>query len=223
MLGRTQSLSGINGFSKVGSAKAPSSGRKKLQEDLKKTMGGDGLRVLCPDRTTRDRRTIDQIQKDIKARKGISDTTEKRKSSSRTSQSRSPVKQDRPISRLVPPNGTRDVKRRRSPSTSDSYESDSEDDRRPRKSRGREKPDPVDHSQVSAMIREMFQRPGRPAPARYADSDDGSDMEAGLSDVEEEERRAAAIARREDERAEREEKERKAAKEKAKKERLKGR
>jgi protein SPT2 len=44
-------------------------------------------------------------------------------------------------------------------------------------------------------------------------------MEAGLSDVEEEEQRALRVARREDELAEREERERKARKEKLRKER----
>jgi protein SPT2 len=47
-------------------------------------------------------------------------------------------------------------------------------------------------------------------------------MEAGLSDVEQEERRAIMIARREDELAEREERERKARKEKMRKERERG-
>ncbi len=47
-------------------------------------------------------------------------------------------------------------------------------------------------------------------------------MEAGLEDVEAEERRTAKIARLEDEKAEREERERKFAKERAKKEKIKG-
>lgn len=47
-------------------------------------------------------------------------------------------------------------------------------------------------------------------------------MEAGLSDVEEEERRAIRIARREDELAEKEERERREKKEKLRKEREKG-
>jgi hypothetical protein len=67
----------------------------------------------------------------------------------------------------------------------------------------------------------MFRRPGA-APKRYDDvySDEDSDMEAGLDDVEMEERRTAAIARREDMLAEQEEKAKRAAKEKAKRERL---
>ena len=69
----------------------------------------------------------------------------------------------------------------------------------------------------------MFRRPGRPPLRPVAHSDDGSsDMEAGLSDVEEEESRAARIARKEDEAAEREERERRLAKERAKRERMKG-
>jgi protein SPT2 len=72
------------------------------------------------------------------------------------------------------------------------------------------------------MIQELFRRPDRPPPRRvYSDEDSGSgsDMEAGLSDVEEEEQRALRVARREDELAEREERERKARKEKLRKER----
>jgi protein SPT2 len=56
----------------------------------------------------------------------------------------------------------------------------------------------------------------------YSDDEDGDDMEAGLDDVEAEERRAAAIARREDEAAEREERERRERKEKLKREKEKG-
>lgn len=62
----------------------------------------------------------------------------------------------------------------------------------------------------------MFSR-GR-APRHY-DDDSGSDMEAGLSDVEAEEKRALRLARKEDEEAERLENERKAAKERMKRER----
>ena len=62
---------------------------------------------------------------------------------------------------------------------------------------------------VSREIQAMFARPGR----RVVDDDEASsDMEAGLSDVEAEERRAGKIARREDERAEKEERERREAK-----------
>jgi protein SPT2 len=61
----------------------------------------------------------------------------------------------------------------------------------------------------------MFRRPDR-GPVREYDDDSGSDMEAGLSDVEMEEKRALKIARREDEEAEREENARREAKEKMK-------
>jgi protein SPT2 len=56
----------------------------------------------------------------------------------------------------------------------------------------------------------------------YSDEESGSDMEAGLSDVEEEEKRAIRIARREDELAETEERERRARKEKLRLERERG-
>lgn len=83
------------------------------------------------------------------------------------------------------------------------------------------KPDD-ERTKVSAMIQELFRRPGTGGQggrkAVYSDSE-SDDMEAGLSDVEEEEARAIRIARREDELAEREEKERKARKERLKRER----
>lgn len=70
------------------------------------------------------------------------------------------------------------------------------------------------------MIQGMFSR-GR-GPRRYEDDfSDGSDMEAGLSDIDSEEKRAAKIARLEDEKEERAEAERRAAKERAR--RMKGR
>lgn len=60
---------------------------------------------------------------------------------------------------------------------------------------------------VSAEIRAMFARPGRAPPrAGWESDEEGSDdMEAGLSDLEEEERRAARIARLEDRKEEMEE------------------
>ena len=83
------------------------------------------------------------------------------------------------------------------------------------------KPDD-ERTKVSAMIQELFRRPGAGGQggrkAVYSDSE-SDDMEAGLSDVEEEEARAIRIARREDELAEREERERKARKERLKRER----
>lgn len=78
-----------------------------------------------------------------------------------------------------------------------------------------------ERTKVSAMIQELFRRPGGQGGQRkavYSDSE-SDDMEAGLSDVEEEEQRAIRIARREDELAEREERERKARKEKLRRER----
>jgi protein SPT2 len=68
------------------------------------------------------------------------------------------------------------------------------------------------------MIQEIFKRPGQQKRV-YADSESDTDMEAGLSDVEEEEMRAIRIARREDELADREERERRVRKEKLKRER----
>ncbi|ORX36693.1 hypothetical protein BD324DRAFT_461581 [Kockovaella imperatae] len=76
-------------------------------------------------------------------------------------------------------------------------------------------------SAISAEIQALFRRPGQ-TRKEYDDYSDGSsDMEAGLSDVEEEELQAARIARREDELAEREEAERRRRKEEMK--RQKGR
>ena len=66
-----------------------------------------------------------------------------------------------------------------------------------------------------------FRRPGAGPVRRYQDSDSGSgsDMEAGLSDVEQEEMRAGRIARKEDLIAEKEEEERKRMKEATKRQR----
>jgi protein SPT2 len=170
--------------------------------------GSDDMRALCPDRGQRDNRTIDQIQRDIKARKAIgpSKTTNGAKQ-------KSPDKESSTINR----SHSRPMKRPPSPTPSTSSSSSSASDV-PRK-----RPKPNDEkTRVSAMIQELFRRPDRPPPRRvYSDeeSGSGSDMEAGLSDVEEEEQRALRVARREDELAEREERERKARKEKLRKER----
>jgi protein SPT2 len=176
-------------------------------------MGGD-MRALCPDRGSRDNRTIDQIQRDIKARKSGSMAGSAIKGDKR---SRSPDKKipaPTYTSRLPNrPNPISSSSRRRlspTPSTSTSSE-----DEAPRK---RIKPDD-DRTKVSAMIQELFKRPGQPQKRVYSDSESDTDMEAGLSDVEEEEQRAIRIARREDELAEREERERKARKEKLRRER----
>ena len=66
---------------------------------------------------------------------------------------------------------------------------------------------------ISAEIQALFRRPGAAPARRYNDNDSESgiesDMEAGFSDVEEEELRAGQIARREDMLAEKDEAERK--------------
>ncbi|WRT66304.1 uncharacterized protein IL334_003258 [Kwoniella shivajii] len=199
----------------------------------------EGLRKLCPDRATRDRRTIEEIQRDIKAKRipnpsGNGSISPARKDKPLPhGRARSPIKASKNISppksskisssamsKLPPPRGN-EKKRRPSPSSSSSASSD--ENSPPRKKRPldpyRRSPPPTSHLDVSAQIQALFRRPGA-APKRYNDqfSDDESDMEAGLSDVEEEERRTARIARLEDERAEKEEREHKLAKEKRKKE-----
>ena len=187
-------------------------GKGKGQNGLR----GDGdLRALCPDRGQRDNRTIDQIQRDIKARKAgaiVSLNGDKR------TKSKSPDK--KPSSTPTKPGirpPSRPSKRPPSPTPSTSSESTVSYDG----GRSRKKPKRNDEkTKVSAMIQELFRRPDRPPPRPvYSDEESGSDMEAGLSDVEEEEQRALRVARREDELAEREERERKARKEKLRRER----
>ena len=185
-----------------------------FKDQLNKSIKGEGMRKLCPDRDTRDRRSIDEIQKDIKARKK---GAEPEPLPARVKPKPPPI----PTTARPPP-GTTPNRRQRSPSSSStsSYELD-----RPRKRyRDEAQFSELSQAQVSAEIQALFRRPGM-AQRKYVDdfSDDGSsDMEAGLSDVEEEERRTAAIARREDEIAEREERERKLAKERAKREKMRG-
>ncbi|WVQ99332.1 hypothetical protein IAU59_006464 [Kwoniella sp. CBS 9459] len=251
-------------------------GKGSVRDQLKAQFQAEGLRKLCPDRATRDRRSIEEIQRDIKAKSkkavgGSADVSpnpgsardrdrdrDKKRSPERgkyghvqlntntngSSASKTGMKppsrlddRGRPISvmssaAIASANLPR--KRRPSPSSSDSgsgSDSDISSSPRPSKKRynARDRSPPLRLNErssqfdVSAEIQAMFRRPGRaPLPSRrYQDdiSDDGSsDMEAGLSDVEVEERRAARIARREDEEAEREERERKLAKEKRKKE-----
>lgn len=195
-----------------------------VKDRMKQSMKGEELRKLCPDRDTRDLRSIDEIHSAIKSRNhppapapGAAGNRVKAKPPPIPTSAR-PVSGGAKSSSKPQP-----TRRNRSPSSSStsSYESE-----RPRK-RYRDDDDLHEMSQaaVSAQIQALFRRPGG-APRRYADeySDDGSsDMEAGIDDVEQEERRTAAIARREDELAEREEKERRLAKERAKKERMKGR
>jgi protein SPT2 len=196
------------------------------------------LRKLCPERETRDRRTIDEIQRDIKTRKGIlPGDTDRTKSNGQAGDSRSlsPAKilgkpkappiptSARPApsssSRLPPSARLPPAHRRRSPSFSSSSSSSPPPPRkRPRSGRS-PSIDPLD---VSATIQSLFRRPGAPTQ-RYFDEDEesggSSDMEAGLSDVEKEEERARRIARKEDEEAEREEREHRLVKERMRKER----
>jgi protein SPT2 len=182
----------------------PSAGKGKGKA---KEVGHTDLRALCHDRGNRDNRSIDQIQKDIKARKLGAGVKEVKRS-------RSPDKS----STSRPPRPGVSSSSRRRPSPSPSTSTSSSEDEAPRK---KVKPDD-DRTKVSAMIQELFRRPGTGGQggrkAVYSDSE-SDDMEAGLSDVEEEEARAIRIARREDELAEREERERKARKERLKRER----
>ncbi|WWC89389.1 uncharacterized protein L201_004312 [Kwoniella dendrophila CBS 6074] len=238
----------------------------------------DGLRTLCPDRATRDRRSIEEIQRDIKAKRGLGQNgsgdispvpTLSSQTQQRTGNGKSPPKREgrdrspirgKPsssssiipkwsssisrnpvasssLSKIRQEDRQRPIKRRPSSSTSgDSSDSDSDSDngRRPIKKKsysdpyGRGKSPPIrlnensSHMDIRAEIQNLFRRPGAAPPRRrYEDefSDSGSeDMEAGLSDVEEEERRTARIARREDELAEKQEREHKLAKLKKKKE-----
>ncbi|TXT03836.1 hypothetical protein VHUM_04357 [Vanrija humicola] len=168
---------------------------------MKKTVDVSSLRKLCPDRDSRDRRTLDEIQRDLKgARKPPA-------AAPPASKPGAPRRDSAPAAGRAG-----DTRRRpRSPSTSD-YDSE-DSDRAPRK-RGRGSPPPngePSRSAVSAMIQSMFSR-GRPTRT-YHDDYESDDMEAGLSDVEAEERRALRIARYEDDQAEKEEAAHKAAKE----------
>ncbi|WWC61815.1 uncharacterized protein I303_104400 [Kwoniella dejecticola CBS 10117] len=233
-------------------AKTPKGTRESLTSQVKM----EGMRKLCPDRNTRDRRTIEEIQRDIKAKRlgpnaSLGETSNvdlppkptmspKIKESLSKGKERSPARgKDKATSNQsrIP---ARPAKRRHSASPSpsssdtvsgsdsdedDSDSSDSDSRHRPSKKKINNRRDPYGHRgrsppirlderssqmDISSTIRDMFRRPGGHAPPRrYQDdfSDSGSeDMEAGLTDVEEEERRAARIARREDELAEQEEK-----------------
>ncbi|OCF60548.1 hypothetical protein L486_00182 [Kwoniella mangroviensis CBS 10435] len=225
--------------------KQPKSTREQLNSQAKI----DGLRKLCPDRATRDRRTIEEIQRDIKAKKGGSGSVSPLPplpSSAGKGKERSPIKHnDNPKSStsipkaqisssikptMRPKDHSRPPKRRQSPSSSDFNSDSSSDPSPPRKKfdpysrRSRSPPvrlnEHSSHLDIRDEIQKLFRRPGASNRPTYRDeySDSGSDMEAGLSDVEEEERRTARIARREDELAEREEREHRLAKLKRKKE-----
>ncbi|ORY34043.1 hypothetical protein BCR39DRAFT_556833 [Naematelia encephala] len=203
--------------------------RQRVNKDMHK----EGLRKLCTDRDTRDRRTIDEIQRDARARKEAKLGNDKEKEKKKIDSTPLPKVRPKlpPIpttarpaptshSPALPPPAQRTVspKRRRrssSPSSSSSYETDE----RPSK-RGTFERSLPSHAAISAEIQALFRRPDRPAPKRMDWSDDDSDdMEAGLSDVEAEERRTAKIARLEDEAAEREERMRREDKERRKRER----
>ncbi|WVQ67734.1 uncharacterized protein L199_005939 [Kwoniella botswanensis] len=221
--------------------KLPKSTREQLNSQAKI----DGLRKLCPDRATRDRRTIEEIQRDIKAKKGGSGSVSPLPplpSSAGKGKERSPIKINPTSSTSLPKSHisnsnkppakeiSRPPKRRPSPSSSDSDSDSSSDSSPPRKKfdpysrRSRSPPvrlnEHSSHLDIRDEIQKLFRRPGASNRPTYRDeySDSGSDMEAGLSDVEEEERRTARIARREDELAEREEREHRLAKLKRKKE-----
>ncbi|WVR06991.1 hypothetical protein IAU60_004029 [Kwoniella sp. DSM 27419] len=217
-------------------------GKGSVRDQLKAQFSSENLRKLCPDRATRDRRSIEEIQRDIKAKRGgIAESgrpEERARDKASPQKRRSPDKDARPLaSGKVPSRRDQDIRprpaasgtpRKRRPSTSSESSASSPPPKRRYDPYRNSPPSRLNNRSsqfdVSAEIQAMFRRPGRPA-ARYVDemSDGSSDMEAGLSDVEVEERRAARIARKEDELAEREERLRKEAKEKRKKEMMRGR
>ena len=230
--GLTSTSSSSNG-SAMHASKASSSRLPASKAPVRPVSGGGrkgkgpadvaDLRALCPDRTNRDQRTIDEIQRDIKARKagttpvGTKPTTSPGKGQAHDRQNPSTLKTQRQSPNKRPP------ARRRSYSASSVSTSDSDSSIQPTRKKSR--PD-IGHgagkgkTDISSMIQDLFRRPGRPPPtARYDSDSEGSDMEAGLSDVEEEERRAISIARKEDMLAEKEERERRERKEKLRRER----
>lgn len=196
-----------------------------IKGQIKAGFKAEPMRKLCPDRDSRDKRSIDEIQRDIRAAKKAKESeVPKAKNGSTTppTPARKPKPKPPPLPSSARPAPSAAVmpasRRQRSSSemSASSFESD-----RPRKRRREDEREMKERASVSAQIQAMFRRPGA-AQRRYDDySDDDSDMEAGLDDVEEEDRRAAAIARREDRLAEEEEKARRLAKEKAKRDRLK--
>ncbi|WVQ72563.1 hypothetical protein IAR50_002121 [Cryptococcus sp. DSM 104548] len=166
----------------------------------------DELRKLCPDRDTRDRRSVDEVARDLKAKRSKATFPPVMSTARSLGSSKSPA---------ISP------KRRRSPS-SESVDSDDSIVSPPPKRRQGYLEEPP-RSMISAEIQALFRRPGGAPQRRYDDdfSDSSSDMEAGLEDVEGEERKAARAARMEDEAAEREEREHRARKEALKKQRMK--
>ncbi|KAL7421798.1 hypothetical protein Q5752_003569 [Cryptotrichosporon argae] len=205
----------------------PRRGNKAILPKMGKAMRGkpgeDALRKLGANRAERDDRTLDEIQRDIRARKGGPSVERRDKGASAGAAAGkhrgSPMKGGRGRS---PPGKPPEGRRRRSPSDS---ASDSDDSSSPRARKRRRSPalaEDASRAEVSAVIRDLFRRPDRaprPPVSAYDDDDSGSDMEAGLSDVEAEERRALRIARMEDEEDEAEERRRKEAKERARRER----
>jgi protein SPT2 len=223
--------------------------------DLKRKMGKNGmsngkdeLRALCPDRDTRDRRTIDEIQRDIvnarpvdlsKIHTQVDRERHGKRNTASGSRSSSPVKGIIKPSKTKPPpipSSARPIKsphnlppsakprRARSPSSSSTTSSRSQSSIPNPRKRSKYPPDEPSQYEISKQIQDMFRRPDRPPPGRvvYSDEESDGDMEAGLSDVEAEERRAAVLARREDERAEKEEREHRERKERLRREREKG-
>lgn len=233
-------------------------GKGSVRDQIQRKGAVEGLRKLCPDRSTRDRRTIEEIARDIKAKKDGSAPASQTPLPRDQGRRLSPPKGIRPVAsfngsggggvkiskpsgtdkvplprrddpRLIPPSSAR--KRQPSISSSSSTSSTSPPPSKKRYASRLSPPlrlnDKSSAAAVSAEIQALFRRPGRPPPSRksgYDDdlSDGSSDMEAGLSDVELEESRAARIARKEDEAAEREERERKARKEALKKQKMRG-
>ncbi|WWD17337.1 hypothetical protein CI109_101778 [Kwoniella shandongensis] len=244
-----------NGLKRAAPLQSGSGGKGKgsVRDQIQRKGAEEGLRKLCPDRSTRDRRTIEEIARDIKAKKdGLTSTSVRGVDERRIS----PVKGGRPVTATnggggakpipgssgmnraplsrrddprIPPSSAR--KRRPSTSSTSSTSSSSTSPPPPKKRYDSRRSPPLRLTEkssaaaVSAEIQALFRRPGRPPPrtSGYDDLSDGSsDMEAALSDVELEERRAARIARKEDEAAEREERERKARKEALKKQKMRG-
>lgn len=199
---------------------AKAGGTGKGVAGMKKAIDVSGLRKLCPDRDTRDRRTVDEIQRDIRLRKGAMSTGTASAASSKppsagAQRDNKDRVRDRGRDRRSPPRAAGKV-RRRPMSSSDS---DSDASTPPRKRHALAGPNfdgdaPASRAAVSQLIQGMFGR-GRPQQ-HHDDYSDGSDMEAGLSDIDSEEKRASKIARREDAEEERLEAQRREAKERAK-------
>ncbi|ODO08847.1 hypothetical protein L198_00580 [Cryptococcus wingfieldii CBS 7118] len=204
-------------LAKTGASKPPKaqggvSGKDRVPGGSLKTRTGaepDELRKLCPDRDTRDRRSVDDVARDLKAKRSKAEMV--------------------PVKSTAGPLGARNPemrspKRGRRSTSSESTDSDDSIVSPPLKRRPGSFEEPP-RSTISAEIQALFRRPGGAPQRRYDDdfSDASSDMEAGMDDVEGEERKAARAARLEDQAAEREEREHRARKEALKRQRMKGR